>query len=125
MVRAVMGLVAGALLAAPAAAMGPDDPFTPPGRVRLQAQGPALRSPAALTGVRLGPAPAALIDGEWVAPGTPVRGALLLRVQRTGADLRHADGRIERLALFSLDNPPPAADPAASGPTEMAQRDTP
>lgn len=125
MVRAVMGLLAGALLAAPAAAMGPDDPFTPPGRVRLQANGPALRLPAALTGVRLGRAPAALIDGEWVAPGAPVRGALLLRVQRTGAELRHADGRIERLALFTLDNRPPATEPAASDPAEAAQRDTP
>ena len=125
MVRAVMGLVACALLAAPAAAMGPDDPFTPPGRVRLQANGPALRLPAALTGVRLGPAPAALIDGEWVAPGTPVRGAQLLRVQRTGAALRHADGRIEWLALFSLDNPPPAAEVAASDPAEASSRDTP
>jgi hypothetical protein len=125
MVRAVMGLVAGALLAASAAAMGPDDPFTPPGRVRLQANGAALRLPTALTGVRLGPAPAALIDGEWVAQGAPVRGARLLRVQRKGAELRHADGRIEWLALFSLDNPPPAADPAASDPAEATLRDTP
>lgn len=125
MVHAVMGLVASALLAAPAAAMGPDDPFTPPGRMRLEVMGPALRLPAALTGVRLGRAPAALIDGAWVAPGSPVRGALLLRVQRTGADLRHANGRIERLALFSLDNPPPAAEPAASDPAETDQRDTP
>ena len=125
MVRAVMGLAACTLLAAPAAAMGPDDPFTPPGRVRLEAQGPALRLPAALTGVRLGRAPAALIDGEWVAPGARVRGAQLLRVQRTGAALRHTDGRIEWLALFSLDNPPPAADAAASGPAEASSRDTP
>ncbi len=114
MVRAVTGLVAGTLLATAAAAMGPGDPFTPPGRVRLQAQGPALRLPAALTGVRLGRAPAALIDGEWVPLGASVRGAQLQRVQRAGAELRHADGRVEWLALFSLHNPPPAADVAAS-----------
>lgn len=105
--------VALALLPHWAAAMGPDAPFLPPAS-RSTATATAGGTDTAvaasgLRGVRLGSAPAALIDGFWIAPGQPVRGARLAGVRIDAALLRHSDGRTERLALF----PPPAATPAS------------
>ena len=98
-------------MAAPAvcAAMGSSAPFTPP---RPAAASTSLANAASavddnadaataigLSGVRVGPRAAALIDGQWVAVGDTARGARLLSVQADAATLRHADGRVERLLL--------------------------
>jgi hypothetical protein len=114
MARAVTSwcaLVTGVLLALPAqrsAAIGPNDPFTPPSPT-ASADDAATAPVAAtgLTGVRLGRLPAALIDGEWVSPGQSVRGARLVEVRLDGALLRHADGHTESIALFPV-SPAPA-----------------
>ena len=113
-VRSWPALVAGlllALLADRSAAIGPNDPFTPPSPT-LQASDSAAADPVVatgLTGLRLGRLPAALIDGDWISPGQTVRGARLVAVGLDGALLRHADGRTEHITLF-----PVSAAPAAS-----------
>lgn len=106
----VIRVGAAALIALPlwAMAMGPDAPFTPPALRAMAANAAAVELAAGLRGVRLGTAPAALIDGQWVAPGQPVRGARLASVRIDGALLRHPGGRVERLPLFP---PQPATQP--------------
>lgn len=113
-----------ALLPHWAAAMGPDAPFTPPASrsTTAAAAADAVESASGLRGVRLGSSPAALIDGSWVSPGQPVRGARLARIHLDGALLRHADGRTERLALFPAPATPAAAhDRNTSPPTDSVQ----
>jgi hypothetical protein len=125
MVRAVMlpGLLV--LAVAPVFAMGPADPFTPPGaavaRKAEAGQAAALR----LAGIRLGRAPAALIDGQWVAVGAAVGSARLLAVQPLRAELRHADGRREWIELFLREAAPnPAPEPADdTSSATLAKRD--
>ena len=105
-------LLAGLLLASPlltpplAQAMGSAAPFTPPKHTAAAANGVAEGAPAApdagsagLAGVRLGKPSAALIDGQWVAPGATVRGAQLTQLSVAGATLRHSDGRLEFMPL--------------------------
>lgn len=119
-----LSAIALALLPHWAAAMGPDAPFTPPAsRSTTATAASAAAEPASgLRGVRLGSAPAALIDGHWIAPGQPVRGARLALIRIDGALLRHADGRTERLALFPKTTAPPAADErSAPPPTDFVQ----
>ena len=91
------------------AAMGPDAPFTAPALRATTAAAAATELAAGLRGVRLGNAPAALIDGQWIAPGQTVRGARLAAVRIDGALLRHPGGRVEQLSLF----PPQPASPQA------------
>ena len=98
-------------MAAPAvcAAMGSSAPFTPPRPAAALATSAGAASAVddnadaataiGLSGVRVGPRAAALIDGQWVAVGDTARGARLLSVQADAATLRHADGRVERLLL--------------------------
>lgn len=130
MVRAVMlpGLLMLAL--APAAAMGPADPFTPPGPAAARKAEAGQAAAPRLAGIRLGRAPAALIDGQWVAVGAAVGNARLLAVQPLRAELRHADGRREWIELFFLRDAAPAAaasapasEPADGAPATLAQRD--
>jgi hypothetical protein len=112
-------LAAAALLHATAHAVGPKDPFTPPGRAPVVV--PDVRGSATstaghsgLTGLRFGRKPQALIDGEWVALGQTVRGARLARLRPQHALLVHPDGREERLSMFPADTPASAAASAAS-----------
>jgi hypothetical protein len=51
-------------------------------------------------GVRLGSSPRALIDGEWVALGAPIRKGWLAQVRAHEVVLRLPDGGSERLMLF-------------------------
>ena len=88
------------------AALGSSAPFTPPRAAAASASavnavddGVDVASANGLSGVRVGPRAAALIDGQWVAVGDTARGARLLSVQADAATLRHADGRVERLLL--------------------------
>ena len=106
--HAVSGLALLSAMAAPAvcAAMGSAAPFTPPRAAAASASavnavddGVDVASANGLSGVRVGPRAAALIDGQWVAVGDTARGARLLSVQADAATLRHADGRVERLLL--------------------------
>lgn len=102
-----------ACTSAPAWALGPDAPFTPaplfvPANTSAGVSGQAgATTPPIETGfagVLTGRTPLALIDGQWWALGAqlPQRGsARLVAVDGQGATLRHADGRSERLALFS------------------------
>lgn len=94
-------------------AVGPQAPFTPPHAALNHAAAPASAAsdahatlPQGLLGLRLGPTPAALIDGLWIQIGQLARGARLVAVQPGQARLRHADGRVEALHLF--------ADPSAA-----------
>ncbi len=103
----ILGCVSGA------GAVGPQAPFTPPPAALTAAAAPASAAsdaeaalPQGLLGVRLGPTPAALIDGLWIPIGQFARGARLVDVQPGQARLRHADGRVEALHLF--------ADPSAA-----------
>lgn len=101
-------LIASMLLLAGAAsahALGPAAPFAPPRAASVaHAEATAAAEPmAGLTGVRLGAAPQALIDGHWHRSGATVRGAVLQTITRDGITLRHPDGRAERLWLL----PPP------------------
>lgn len=109
--HAVSGLALLSAMAAPAvcAAMGSAAPFTPPRAAAASASAAGAFNTAddnvdavltnGLSGVRVGPRAAALIDGQWVAVGDTARGARLLSVQADAATLRHADGRVERLLL--------------------------
>ena len=106
--HAASGLALAFAMAAPAvcAAMGSAAPFTPPRAAAASASavnavddGVDVASANGLSGVRVGPRAAALIDGQWVAVGDMARGARLLSVQADAATLRHADGRVERLLL--------------------------
>ena len=104
---APLSLLASLLLASPLAqAMGSAAPFTPPKHTAAAASGVAESAPAVpdassagLAGVRLGKPSAALIDGQWVAPGATVRGAQLTQLNQAGATLRHSDGRLEFMPL--------------------------
>lgn len=94
-------------------AVGPQAPFTPPPAALSHAAAPdsaaseaEAAGPQGLLGLRLGPTPAALIDGLWIQIGQFARGARLVDVQPGQARLRHADGRVEALHLF--------ADPSAA-----------
>ena len=107
--------------AGPSLAVGPAAPFAPPSALPSAA---AVSSPGALaasaaepgndaaqprepeaTGLlgvhRSGPAALALIDGRWWSVGSQLRGAQLIHIQRHQATLRHPDGRLEVLALYS------------------------
>ncbi len=104
-------------------ALGPKDPFAPP---RRSGDAPAsdthtVQRPATLSGVRLGHTPAALIDGEWITLGHSARGARLVSLRAHDAVLQHADGRIERVALF----PPPAAASAPTPDPLVVKKDLP
>ena len=74
---------------------------------RAQGQGTAAAAPAerdasGLLGVqRSGATAKALIDGRWWPVGSQLRGAQLIQIQRHQATLRHPDGRLEVLALYS------------------------
>jgi len=106
-------IFAASLLPTLAFALGPKDPFTPPARTSAASAtqvGVAVQR-TGLSGVRLGKTPAALIDGEWITLGDTVRGARLAAVRLHEVVLQHADGRIERIAMF-----PEPASPAASAP---------
>ncbi len=110
----------------PSIAMGPKDPFAPPGAVRvvppLDVQASAqLAADKGLAGVRLGAQPAALIDGHWVRLGGNVRGARLAQLGPQDVVLQHPNGRRERLPLFA---PVPVVE-AASAPSDAASAPTP
>jgi hypothetical protein len=133
---ALLAAVLGASLAArPAAALGPDQPFTPPAAARQNtgagapteapAEAATASAPPAsgLTGVRLGSSPRALIDGEWVALGAPAREGRLVAVRAHEVVLRLAGGGHERLALFPP-LPPLAGSPAEPG-SSILKRDLP
>ena len=105
----VLALVFAVAVPSIGSAMGSSAPFTPP-RAAAASPDPASAvnavdenadaiSANGLSGVRVGPRAAALIDGQWVAVGDTARGARLLSVQADAATLRHADGRVERLLL--------------------------
>ena len=105
MARLVKSIVVAGVVLLPlgAAAMGPHAPFAPPAPRAVASTASAATAAEAATGlrgVRLGSAPAALIDGRWITPGQPVRGARLATIRIDGAVLHHAGGRTERLALF-------------------------
>ena len=124
MVRLV-SLATGTVLAAvPAAtlALGPQAPFTPaPERGSAAAAAPAATTPGAalpatgLSGVRLGSAPMALIDGHWWPPGSSPRADLtLVAIRETGVGLRHRDARLEWWALHpQAQRQTPRTTPAA------------
>ena len=83
--------------AAHAAAMGPGAPFTPAQPAEIDAaRGIEVAGPG-LTGLRLHNHPLALVDGVWVRVGDRVRNAEISAIGADGAQLRHADGRIELL----------------------------
>ena len=96
------------LLSSTASAVGPQAPFTPPPPAAQAASAAASEAPVAemptpqgLVGLRLGNTPSALIDGNWVYLGQDVRGARLIDVRQGAVRLRHANGQIETLALFT------------------------
>lgn len=96
--------VAPLALPGPASGLGPAQPFAAPAAQRgVASPGDAAseRPNAQLGGLRGGAAPAALIDGQWISVGAPVRQARLHDIQPPYAVLRHPDGRLERLALGS------------------------
>lgn len=83
-----------------------------------------------LSGIHLGTPPRALIDGEWVALGERVRGARLDAVRTAEVQLRHPDGRIERLPLTPqvqlLFSPrPPPSPPVSRWPSALPARPQP
>lgn len=95
-------------LSSTASAVGPQAPFTPPRPAAQAASAAASEAPVAemptpqgLVGLRLGNTPSALIDGNWVYLGQDVRGARLIDVRQGAVRLRHANGQIETLALFT------------------------
>lgn len=107
---ALLALLAGAP-GGNAWSMGAGAPFTPP-KARQAAAAPAAGAAASgaalandaepvsgLNGLRNGARELALIDGAWVAPGATVRGARLVAVLPTAAQLRHPDGRLELVPL--------------------------
>lgn len=115
--RTAIALLLGLALA-PAHALGPSAPFTPPATPQQAASAPADRAlPAAaagtsgLAGVRLGTPAQALIDGRWHRAGDAVRGARLVAVTRTGVTLHHPDGRAEQLFLLPGAPAPERAKP--------------
>lgn len=130
--------VCGAWLApAPAAALGPSQPFTPPAALSpapastsaataVEAGTPsdtAESVPTGLTGVRLGSSPRALIDGQWVALGAPARQGRLVQVRAHEAVLRLPGGALERLAMFP-EAPSPAGQAPSAAPS-IVKRDLP
>jgi len=101
-----------------AAALGPAQPFQPPS----PAQGHAAEAQpqtAGLTGVRLGTAPAALIDGTWVALGASARGARVAEVHPRHVLLRYPDRRAVRLAMAEDRARPPADTEAEPPPNRL------
>ena len=127
MARALMTALfasAAALVAPLAEALGPLQPFTPPlAAARSSDAAPAAPTPIAetsgLAGVRLGSSPRALIDGEWVALGQPVRDGKLVAVNAHEVVLRLANGRTEHLSLF------PAAAAAPNPEASLVKRNLP
>ena len=106
---------------AAAHALGPQAPFVPPNRAVVlsgAAEDPRAQALAhrGLSAVRMGSRPQALIDGQWVRPGEPVRGARLLRLAPNHVVLQMADGRTERLPLFMPPPAQPASAASAAGP---------
>lgn len=117
-------IAAALLLAWPvgADALGPTAPFTPP-RAGAASMPPAdsasaLPTRVGLAGLRLGPRPLALLDGEWRQPGDSVRGARLTQLDSRGVTLMHPDGKRERLWLAA---PPAEANPAAKATAQRTQ----
>ncbi|RZI86795.1 MAG: hypothetical protein EOP38_00415 [Rubrivivax sp.] len=83
-------------------ALGPAAPFEPPAPQAASDAAPAQGAVKAsgLAGIKFGHQPQALIDGAWVARGATVRDdALVLSIERQAVQLKHADGRVERLVL--------------------------
>jgi hypothetical protein len=102
--------------AAPACALGPSAPFTPPAAAASapaidSAQTAAAADASGLAGVRLGATPQALIDGHWHRAGDAVRGARLVAVTRHGVTLQHPDGRVDQLFLLQSAIAPARARP--------------
>lgn len=95
-----LGMLTLALIASHAAAMGPAAPFTPPKVEEVQAAAveQSYDNAPGLSGLRLHNHPMALIDGHWARVGDTVRNARVTAIDRTGALLRHPDGRTERLS---------------------------
>ncbi|WP_374437457.1 hypothetical protein [Inhella sp.] len=110
MKRCLAACIAAGLLplALPCAAL--PDPTLPPPAWRTAASGVAPDAPAAqparpqLQGLRLGPRPSALIDGQLMQPGQRLNGYLLLRIDTEAAVLRDAEGRQHRLLLLPQDD---------------------
>lgn len=108
-VKPALLVLACLVVPARAPALGPQEPFTPPqagARAAAAASAAAETSPACdscdqgLAGLRLaGAGSAALIDGRWWPLGSQPRGARLVSIQRHQVQLRHADGRLQVLAL--------------------------
>ena len=125
MARALIRRLAGSLLLAvcgAASAMGPAAPFAAPMARKASTVGATSdTAPIQLTGVRLGAAPSALIDGRWLPQGAEVRGLRIERVSPSAVSLRHADGRLEALLLFPPQ--PQAAASAASAPNAAISTD--
>jgi hypothetical protein len=85
-------------------ALGSGAPFAPPRsasapEAAAPTDGAGVLSVNGLSGVRLGAAPMALIDGQWWVLGSAPRGARLQAVDSSGVTLRHPDGKLERLML--------------------------
>ena len=96
-----MRLVAGGY-AAPAALPAPaPTPIAAPLPAGAASDVESAAALPGLVGLRLGNAPAALIDGAWVRVGQTVRDARLIEVLPSAVRLRHADGRLETVALFT------------------------
>lgn len=123
----LMALAAGVAPLAPvcAGAMGAADPFTAP-RASASASASAsaveLRADPTptdgLTGLRLRSQPMAFIDGRWWRIGGTVRGARLSAIHADSIELRHADGRIDRLPW----NPMHSAEAAVPTPAPTVAR---
>jgi hypothetical protein len=102
MVRAVMGLAACTLLAAPAAAMGPDDPFTPRAACGWRPRAPRCACPRRSTATIV-----SACQFAYTAPGALGRSGVVsmwLRFTRqaTGAGFSES---VESLAEFSVKEP--------------------
>jgi hypothetical protein len=94
------------LLAWPGLALALPDPTQPPAALRApQAASEAAGVAAApsrpvLQGLRPGPRPSALINGQLLQPGQRLAGYTLLRIDADAAVLRDADGRQHRILLL-------------------------
>jgi hypothetical protein len=109
---------AGLATAGSASALGPAAPFTPPAPAAAAASAAGADAAAAVStdaiaGLRLGPAPQALIDGQWLRLGDRVRGARLVAIDARGARIEYPDGRRQALPLspaaqWTLPAPAPA-----------------
>lgn len=114
--------------AGPAWALGAAAPFSPPAPVAAGAAsavpgGAAATAPSGLNGIRLGAQPQALIDGQWLATGALTHGARVATIGADAVQLRHPDGRLQRLPLIpqvELQRAPGAPGAAQTGATRAA-----